>query len=351
MMMRRYLLLTSAAGAALMLLPSVALAQEAQDPFNGDSELEIDYRNSVQAAVSTIVDSTRDTTLVGDVAFDGAIAVDASASAVIDNKQILTGNDVTFREETSTDGQSGNVDATVWGTADNVVANPDPQDVGDTTIDIGFSAPVIETVEDFSVTGGAGNIGLNIAAGYYNMQENIAALANSTFEGSADEMDSGGWAEASLTSLQASLGNYYGPDSVQSDDSGDDTAGNDYRDRNTVGNATVNGTGNIGVNAAAGAFNLQKNALAVATATDAALATATAAVIQTADFNDTVVMNTINVVEGPNIGSDTSGNLGVNLEAGVGNTQMNSLVIAASFTTGGAGGGGGGDGCGGTGGE
>jgi len=348
--MRRHLLLAGVAGLAFTLIPAAAMAQEyIDDPFNGQSELELDFRNGIQAYVSTVVDSTRDTTVAGDVDFDGTIYVDASASAVIDNKQILTGNSVAFREETSTDGQSGNVDPAVWGAADGVNQGPsgsfDPNDAGDTTIDIGFFSPVIETVQDFSVTGGTGNIGLNIAAGYYNAQENIASLATSTFEG--DDADTGSFAEASLTSLQSNLWNYYGPDYVQSDSSGDDTAGNDYRDRNTVGNATIAGTGNIGVNAAAGAFNLQKNALVVASATDAALATATAAVIQTSDCNDTVVMDTVNTVEGPNIGSATSGNLGVNLAAGVGNIQMNSLVIAASLGTGG--GGGGGDGGGGTG--
>lgn len=347
--MRKHILMSGVAAAVLTVAP--AMAQEDPEPApNGESSLELDlrYGNEIDARVATDVSYSKEVSLTGNVALSGDIDVDSSAVAVIDNKQILTGNSVAFREETSTDGQSGNVDPVEFGAADNLPNNPDPQDVGDTTIDIGFFSPIINTVEDFSVAGGTGNIGVNIAAGYYNMQENVASLATSTFDGSdADDTDSAGWAEASLTSLQASALNEYGPDSQMADDSGEDTAGNDYRDRNTVGNATINGTGNIGVNAAAGAFNLQKNALTVAVASDARLAEANAAVIQTADFNSSVIMDTQNVVEGPNLGSGTSGNVGVNLAAGVGNIQMNSLTIAASLASAENGGGGGGGGTGG----
>lgn len=339
--MRKTFLLSGAAIAALA-LASPAFAQD--DPRDGDSTAEADiyYSNDVRHRNVVDVEYTKDLDLVGDIAVEGTISVDSSAVAVIDNKQIMLGNTLRFREETSTDGASGNVDPAIFGAADVLPPGTgDPADEGDSTIDIGFFAPIINTVEGFGVRG-SGNVGVNIAAGYHNMQENVAALAQSNFDGSdSDTEDSAGWAEATLTSLQASGLNSFGPDETLEDDPNtpdDESAGQDYRNRDTVGAADVAGNGNIGVNAAAGAFNLQKNAMALAVATDSALAEANAAVIQTSDFNTTTVMDAVNLVEGAVIGGDGStGNIGVNLAAGVGNIQMNSLVAAASLAAAGGG--------------
>ena len=354
--MRKTFLLSGAAIAALALAPA-AFAQSApfgDTPSDGDTTVEADiyYGNDVRHRNVVDIEYTKDLDLVGDITVEGTINVDSSAVAVIDNKQIMIGNTLRFREETSTDGASGNVDGTIFGAADVLPAGEgDPADAGDATIDIGFFAPIINTVEDFAVRG-SGNVGVNIAAGYHNIQENVAALAQSNFDGSdTDEFDSAGWAEASLTSLQASGLNSFGPDETLEDNPDtpdDESAGQDFRNRDTVGVADVTGNGNIGVNAAAGAFNLQKNAMALAVATDSALAEANAAVIQTSDANTTIVMDAVNLVEGAVIGGDGStGNIGVNLAAGVGNIQMNSLVAAASLAAVGTGTGGGGPGSGG----
>ena len=62
--MRRHLLLAGVAGLALTLIPAAVQAQEyGGDPINGYSELENDYRNSIQAAVSTQVESLREVAL------------------------------------------------------------------------------------------------------------------------------------------------------------------------------------------------------------------------------------------------------------------------------------------------
>jgi hypothetical protein len=325
--MRKQFLLTSVAVVGLT-AAAPALAQEGESGISAS----INYANNVEASVVTDVAYTKNVELNGGVTLTGDIDVDSSAVAVVDSKQILIGNSVTFREENSTDGASGNVDPAIFGAADVLpTGQGDPADAGDATIDIGFFSPIINNTAGFTVNG-AGNIGVNAATGYYNMQANVAALASATYDGNdADEDDSAGWSEASATVLQAAAFNFYGPDDEQSDPTGEDTVGNDVRVRNTVGAMTVNGTGNVGVNAAAGAFNVQQNTLSVAVATDAALAEANAAVIQTADLNVTVEKDAVNTIQGGTFGGGGAGNYGVNLAAGVGNMQANTLVVAASL--------------------
>lgn len=265
------------------------------------------------------------TGILGYVSLEGTIDADSSATAIVDTKQILEGNSVSFREETFRDGRSGGVDPSIWGYQ--VDADPD---AFDNRIPIGYFAPIVNTVTPFNVSG-AGNLGLNVAAGYYNAQQNDAALAVSGFTGGNGD-GSGGWSEASLLSLQFSANNYYGPyDLPQRDPEDgpfDGPAFDDYRDRNTVSVGTISGDGNIGVNAAAGAFNIQQNAMVLAVSEDTVLAKATAGVIQTALGNTVVAMNSVNTVNAGNITGD--GNMGVNLASGVGNMQHNSLTIATA---------------------
>jgi hypothetical protein len=112
-----------------------------------------------------------------------------------------------------------------------------------------------------------------------------------------------------------------------------------YEDENTlvtntvsVGSGTLDGaSGNIGVNAAAGAFNIQKNALVIASITGGNLAEAAAGTTQDAEFNDSVHENVTNdvAIGGSLVGA--TGNIGVNLAAGIGNLQLNSLTIASSL--------------------
>lgn len=265
------------------------------------------------------------TGILGYVSLEGTIDADSAATAIVDTKQILEGNSVSFREETFRDGRSGGVDPTIWGYQ--VDADPD---AFDNRIPIGYFAPIVNTVTPFNV-GGAGNLGVNIAAGYYNAQQNDAALAVSGFTGGAGD-GSGGWSEASLLSLQFAANNYYGPYDLPERDPEDGPfdgpAFDDYRDRNTVSVGTISGDGNIGVNAAAGAFNIQQNAMVLAVSEDTVLAKATAGVIQTALDNTVVAMNSVNTVNAGNISGN--GNIGVNLASGVGNMQHNSLTIATA---------------------
>lgn len=316
--MKRIFLTAVAASAMIAAVP--ALAQEA--PGDGESSLEIDlrYANNVDTSVVTDVTYTKDVALTGAVTLEGAIAVDSSAVAVTDAKQIMGPNEVTYREENELDGENGYVDP-VFGASVDEEGQPLPQ------IRAGFFAPIINTVEEFDVSG-AGNIGVNLAAGYFNMQMNAATIASSEV---TDPEATGGWAEASTTSFQSLLGNsqYGTPIFLNEDDPEQGGGANNFRDRNTVLGGSITGDGNVGVNAAAGAFNQQANLMTLAVATDSALAEANSGLIQTAVFNGVEQQDSINVVGAATI-ADASGNIGLNMAAGVGNQQLNSLTIAAS---------------------
>ncbi len=349
--MRRLQLVSGAAAVALMALSGAAFAHDhGVDPGAVDN-VDIDYYNDLSADIS--VDShTADLTLLfGGALLTGHVQVDSKAAAVADSKQVLHQNDVNFREENWIAGANGYVNA-VFGpgreqdatTLDGNGADPYIRR-GFTptgTIEEGYFVPVINTVAALSVTG-TGNVGANFAAGYYNQQENVAALATSNFDPGATEANTvdtrGGWASASTMALQSLEDNFYGPDNAQILE--EDNDHNDYRDRNTIAGGAVNGSGNIGVNAAAGAFNQQQNMLSVAVASEASLSQASSGVFQNAFWNDTTVNDTNNSVG--TIAISGSGNIGVNAAAGVGNQQHNSLTIAAS-AVGGTGANGGGTG-------
>ena len=97
---------------------------------------------------------------------------------------------------------------------------------------------------DDSMNGSDGNMGANVAGGDGNQQDNAVALAT------ADESFIFGKAVASSTAYQDNTNN-----SVRNF-SAKNTA--------TLDNSGNNGSGNIGINAAAGSFNQQKNNLAIA---------------------------------------------------------------------------------------
>lgn len=353
--MRRYTLLAGVAAAAVAFAPAAASAQDGvladivdelgdtleDRPDEGvelglEGTVEVHYENEIETEIETDIDFTKDVTLAGTVNLNGDINVDAAAVAVVDNKQALVGNTLWFNEENELNGENGFVDE-VFGQG-----YSEPGDLPGGFFDgelqpqirAGFFAPLINTVSGFSVDV-EGNVGMNLSAGNFNIQENIAALAVSNFEGDGEEA-AGGMAEASLTALQLTTLNRINddPNTLEEDDK------NNFRTRNTVfdGEATINANGNLGLNAAAGNMNLQKNALVLAVATDAAMAEATAGVIQASVGNFANIQDETNII---NPGTYTgSGNLGVNLTAGNFNQQMNSLVAAVGDAGAGNGGGG-----------
>ncbi|MBA3054443.1 MAG: hypothetical protein FP826_05815 [Sphingomonadales bacterium] len=339
------MLLTAAAVSALI-AGAPAMAQDSGSSVG----IDLHYGNNIDTSVVTDVTYTKDVALEGTVTLEGVVEVDSSAVAVTDVKQIMGPNEVTYREENELNGENGYVDP-VFGPGISE-GGMDPNDdlidgVPEGQIRAGYFAPIINTVEAFDVSG-AGNIGVNLAAGYYNMQMNAATLASSAV---TDPEATGGWAEASTTMLQALTGTaqYAVPSELLPEDEVEvGGGGNNFRDRNTLLGGSIAGDGNIGVNAAAGSFNQQANLMTLAVATDSALAEANSGLIQTSLFNFVEQQDSINHVGAATI-ADASGNIGLNMAAGVGNQQLNSLTIAAS--QGGApvtpppgGGGGGGDG-------
>lgn len=328
----RSILMASAAGLAILATP--ALAQDDNGGgADGESSVEVDLRfaNNIDTSITTDVTYNKDVALRGAVRLSGTIDVDSSAVAVTDAKQLQQGVIVNYREENELNGENGFVDA-VFGPGVSE-AGDDPNDglidgVVQPQIRAGFFAPIVNTVETFDVEG-SGNIGVNLAAGYFNDQMNAASIAVSS---NADPEASGGWAEASTTSLQSQLGvaQFATPGTIlDEDDPENGGALNNFRDRNVIMGATISGSGNIGVNAAAGSLNQQANLMTLAVANDATLAEANAGLIQATTLAFVEQQDSINTVSGLSI-AGASGNIGVNFASGVGNQQLNSLTIAAS---------------------
>lgn len=183
-----------------------------------------------------------------------------------------------------------------------------------------------------ALRGADGNIGLNVASGVGNAQSNDAAISTVTSDGENGAYNGGGggghrrdrgpMATAMVFSTQAAVGNF---------------ASSDWYDTNYTaeleGNALEDVQGNIGVNVAAGVGNAQSNGMAAAVADGAVIAKATADSEQLSLFN---VLDSswgdLDLVAhmGGNALRNASGNIGVNIAAGVGNTQHNGLAIASS---------------------
>lgn len=328
----RSILMASAAGLAMIAAP--ALAQS--DGADGQSSVEVDlrYANNIDTSITTDVVYNKFLVLLGGALVRGRVDVDSSAVAVTDAKQLQQGVTVNYREENELNGENGYVDAVFGGGWSE--AGSDPNDnltdgFQEDEIRAGFFAPIINTVDTFDVEG-SGNIGVNLAAGYFNDQMNAASIAVSS---NANPEAAGGWAEASTTSLQSLLGvsHFATPGEILNEDDPEQGGGfNNFRDRNTIMGATITGSGNIGVNAAAGALNQQANLMTLAVANDTTLAEANAGLIQATTLSFVEQQDSINSVSGLTI-AGASGNIGVNMAAGVGNQQLNSLTIAASQGT------------------
>jgi hypothetical protein len=341
------LLLCTAAFSAFVAVPAMASQDHGGPSLDVDvnADVDIEYDNHIDTSLETDATFFKLVGIVGGAVVRGIVDVDSSAVAITDAKQLQQGVAVTYREENELNGENGYVDP-VFGPGWSEAGN-DPNDqltngvlVG--RIRVGYFAPIINTVDSFTIDS-SGNTGVNLAAGYFNMQMNSATLATSS---NADEDAVGGWSEASTTAFQSLLGvsqRAVPGFSTPGDDPEQGGDNNNFRDRNSVLGGTISGSGNIGVNAAAGSLNQQANLMTLAVANDTTLAEANAGLIQTSTLSYVEQQDSQNLVTGLVI-DGASGNVGVNFAAGVGNQQLNSLTIAAS--AGGApddGNGGGGD--------
>ena len=293
--MKKLILLAGVASLAALSAP--AFATERDGGYNGGGrdtassslrekvDIDIEYDNDLNAAISADVAYYKRTGLIGGALLRGYINVNSSAVAISDPKQLIENNEVNSNTPNSV---------------------------------------------TISSVGGDGNVGVNATSGFLNQQANIGTIAsapggdlNSRDNGPSrkgqDDKEQGnaGWAEANTISLQKVYGNEFNAGK------GSGAAG-----ANAVTISSVAGKGNIGVNGASGAFNAQENVMTMAVVKDGALAEANAGILQVSWGN------TINSTGGSNhahIGTVTgNGNMGVNAAAGVGNIQSNSLTIATS---------------------
>lgn len=177
----------------------------------------------------------------------------------------------------------------------------------------------------------SGNIGVNVSSGVGNAQSNDASITSLAASGDDSLCGSGGCggggshhsdpagalSTAMVFSTQTSEGNIAG-------------AIDSYHEADLQGDALREVTGNVGVNVASGVGNAQSNGLAASVA-DASIAKSSS------DSEQLSLANIFlggcsdnNAMFGGNALREASGNIGVNVAAGVGNLQHNGLAIAAA---------------------
>lgn len=171
-----------------------------------------------------------------------------------------------------------------------------------------------------ALRGASGNIGVNIASGAQNMQGNNAAIANGA------GTQSGGDATSMIFSSQSG-----GPLSG--------TLAFGTSNKSWVGgNALRGASGNIGVNVATGAQNVQGNDVAISRNHHGNDSYSVARVSQVALGRITGSLPTHYCLRAPvntaTVGGNSlrgaSGNIGMNVAAGYGNLQSNTLTISNS---------------------
>ena len=367
--MLRQKLMLGAAFASLSLLPLTSTTALASSEHEYSLNIENSWDNSVEVSLETTINVFKDLNIIGNISIDGHVQVDALSMATLDDKQVIDSSSVQFEDyQNAYSGHS------------TVGAEPG---LGQTSTsqyftEEGLPHPATYTntasVGTFTLGNATGNIGLNIAAGDYNLQENAAVLSSaeglisaktitttsSSAEGSADVTTTttvtvsgtvtssnvtttaftststesatdtktntaylAGGAEASSYSLQNLYNTEFNSETY-------DVQNTVITNTATIGTGSVlNGaSGNIGVNVAAGAFNIQKNALVIASVRGGNLAEATAGTLQNNHENETVNETVTNIATLSGSLAGASGNIGVNIAAGVGNMQLNSLTIA-----------------------
>lgn len=185
--------------------------------------------------------------------------------------------------------------------------------------------------------GSSGNVGANVAAGDNNSQSNAAALSASVSGSSTGNQPSDDWTGGG-GSKSGSAGEMADAEAFADQSVAFNTTVNLGTDNNASvsGSAFQGASGNIGVNVASGDDNEQLNGLAAATTDDNVYATATATTDQQSQNNKTFNgpfcdENTSNNASlSGSAFQGASGNIGVNVAAGSGNLQANTLSMAAA---------------------
>lgn len=211
--------------AALIASPVVFAENGGHDPF--DEEYDVSVSNEIDVSLSKSISVSKSLHIGGEVDVNGNIQVNASAMSVVDDKQINT---------------------------ENHVSNVHHENNASTDVN--------------ALSGASGNIGVNIASGDNNMQDNAAAIS------AADAYFVFGSADSEVFVTQVSAHN--------------STLNSGNVNNATVsGNALMNASGNIGVNVTSGNSNMQKNNMAVSVA-PSRLSEATVANVQRTGGNETM---------------------------------------------------------------
>lgn len=256
--------------AKLALVSAVLAAFTA--PALADTPLNAAYIGNTTAITNTI-------SVTGGANVYGTISVGTEVGAVTDNSQ----------------GSVGNLSITVGGANSSTISG--------------------------SVNGVTGNVGVNQASGTGNAQGNEVAMASLQDANSV-------FASAQTFSTQVSAVN------------ANLALGTD--NNSTLTGSLINATGNVGVNIASGAGNMQDNQMSAATQkrTPAYSTAEDGSVVKATGSNQQLVALTLNgdldlkgmtnvsAITGSLLGG--TGNLAVNMASGYGNLQHNSLSIASS---------------------
>jgi hypothetical protein len=233
---------------------------------NTDIDKNVDVRkeknaHSVDVDLKKKLSLSSDIAITGDPTVSGEIQTDSAAIAVIDNRQSISGN---------------------------LGSNDKLNNTSSINNHVGASA--------------AGNIGMNVAAGDNNAQDNAASLS------AADASFSFGMADAEVF--------------VNQNGSGNATLNRGVTNAASIdNNAFRNATGNIGVNVTSGNNNEQKNALAASVATtDYAQSSISSNQVSSGNvvsnagsvkrYDDTVDVNMSGTVRGYSVGVGAGGYAG-----------------------------------------
>lgn len=375
---------------------STAYAQDAGESGNGDR---VTFNKKVKLH--------SDIDIVGNVRVRGVIPVESAAIAIVNNTQTnsentgenaLLTNDAAAMDSTAS-GASGNIGANVAAGDNNQQDNAAALSAADASFTFGLADAEVfvnqsglangtvnlgttndASIADDAFSSASGNIGVNVAAGNNNQQKNAmaASVATSSFAQAtvSSSQTSGGnttlnapFVDVTLNVLDIALdgsasGSYSGSGQGSADLSltgAMDQIGDVYPDT-WDGDTHVSGsqTGHIDVDdEAQGASDLNDDGGALAFGyTDDSMASGDLSFEESGDIDldsislsgtviylQTVYQPTTNsAMLSGNAFSGASGNIGINVAAGTGNQQANSLAMAvAQPTTGGGGGGGGGE--------
>lgn len=193
--------------AALMVAPYAMAQQAGQNDFETDSEIDSEFNNDIDVELNHDSDTYKN--------FYTNVwtwkRADNYSGATVDSKQLINGNDVDNDISTNTasvgndamNGASGNIGANVAAGDNNQQANDAALAASDAADVFGqaaaFSAqsasyngvtnsgsPNNASLDGNALNGATGNIGINVAAGNMNAQQNSLAAASNTMSGSAD---------------------------------------------------------------------------------------------------------------------------------------------------------------------